>query len=994
MGYTHLGDLSEQNNENIHEDDLLAFLQGRGWNDNMAGQAISQLKQAAKVGGERSLYKANKAVYELLCYGASAQESAGKNRETVWLIDWKKPENNHFAVAEEVTVRHNKERRPDVVLYVNGIAFVVLELKRSTVSMEKGIRQNLRNQDKAEIAEFFATTQLLLAGNDTQGLHYGVIGTPETHYLQWNEEEEEKSAPKNRLDRHLFLLCGKTRLLEITRDFMVFDRGVKKVCRHHQYMGVKKAQERLNNREGGIIWHTQGSGKSLTMVWLANWLRRNKRRARVVVVTDRIELDEQIVGIFAGVGARAHKATGGQDLTAALQDESHWLVCSLVHKFGAGGRAAKDATKKYARQLKAGAGATGNFYVFVDECHRTQSGVLHKAMKALLPNAVFVGFTGTPLMKKDKQTTFEIFGSYIHTYKYNNAVQDGVALDLCYEARDINQRIPAPEKIDAWFEAKTRRLTKNAKQKLMAKWGQMRQMLSSRGRLERIVTDITHDMETRPRLASGCGNAMLVAANISQACKFYDLFCKNAPDIKCAVVTSFVPTDEDEEAENPLKNKIYRKMLANHFDRDEKEAAGRHAEFESQVKQEFVKEPGQMRLLIVVDKLLTGFDAPPATFLYIDKKMRDHGLFQAICRVNRLYDKDKEYGYIVDYKDLFKSLKKAVADYTGEAFDQYDKKDIEGMMQNRLHAARKKLKETREKTAAFWEDVPSPKKTENCLRHFCGDTKEELAAKAESRNAFYAAVSAYLRAYANIANEMEDAGFDKKETAKIIAETRLYAMAMQEIKRGSGDHIDLKGYEPAMQYLMDNYIGADSSKVLMSFDEMSLTALIAKNADDKKDPLNGLPPNMREAENFEATAITLEHNIRREIEQKRATNPAHYDKMSELLERLVKERRDKAMEYAKYLREFAKIAQGVNRGHSDGEYPPKINNQACRVLFDHFQDEEFVMKVDAAVRENMLDEWRGNQAKMRVVKNAIAEAVGADKADEIFGIVMEHKDDY
>jgi type I restriction enzyme R subunit len=484
----------------------------------------------------------------------------------------------------------------------------------------------------------------------------------------------------------------------------VFDAGVKKLCRHNQYFGVRAAQEHAKRREGGIIWHTQGSGKSLIMIWLAKWIVEHIADARVLVITDRTELDEQIEGDFWGVGEKIYRTTSGTDLIATLNATTPFLMCSLIQKFGAreDGEEVGDIPGYIAELKKAlppGFVVKSNLFVFVDECHRTQSGELHKAMKTILPSAVFVGFTGTPLLKADKQKSIEVFGRYIHTYKFDEAVKDGVVVDLRHEARDIDQRITSQAKIDQWFEAKTTGLTTLAKAQLKQRWGTMQKVLSSPSRLEQIVADILMDMATRDRLKSGRGNALLVSGSIYQACKFYELFSNTDLKGKCAIVTSYRPSPTDlkgeDSGEGPTERlrqyDIYKQMLADWFTEPAETAVKKAEEFEEKVKEKFVKEPGQMKLLIVVDKLLTGFDAPPATYLYIDKQMRDHGLFQAICRVNRLDGEDKEYGCVVDYKDLFKSLEGAVHDYTSAALDGYDKDDVAGLLADRLGKARERL---------------------------------------------------------------------------------------------------------------------------------------------------------------------------------------------------------------------------------------------------------------------------------------------------------------
>ena len=528
----------------------------------------------------------------------------------MWLIDWKNPEANDFAIAEEVSIKGENKKCPDIVLYVNGIALGVIELKRSSVSVSEGIRQNLDNQKKDFIRNFFTTMQLVMAGNDTQGLRYGTIETPEKYYLEWKEEIENGYSHK--LDFHLSRVCNKARFLQIIHDFIVFDAGIKKTCRHNQFFGIEAAKRHIARREGGIIWHTQGSGKSLTMVWLAKWIRENVKDARVLIVTDRTELDEQIEKVFTGVEEDIYRTKSGADLVATLNQPNPWLVCSLVHKFGRQSDSENDtATDEFIAELKKSLPsdfkAKGDLFVFVDECHRTQSGKLHEAMKSILPEAMFVGFTGTPLMKKDKKKSVEVFGPYIHTYKFDEAVADGVVLDLRYEARDIDQNVTSQKKVDEWFEAKTRGLSRLAKTQLKQKWGTMQKVLSSKSRLQQIVNDILLDMDTKPRLMDGYGNAMLVCSSVYQACKAYEMFSQTDLAGKVAIVTSFQPTaasikgEETGEGltEKLFKYDIYRKMLADYFEQPEDKAANRVEEFEKEVKKQFIDEPGQMRLLIV-----------------------------------------------------------------------------------------------------------------------------------------------------------------------------------------------------------------------------------------------------------------------------------------------------------------------------------------------------------------------------------------------------------
>ncbi len=652
LGYRYLGNWEARpNTRNIEADLLRSWLSRQDISETLIAKALRELDQAAALGDSQNLYDANKAVYGLLRYGVKVKAGAGEQTQTVPLIDWKQPENNDFAIAEEVILKGQNTRRPDIVLYVNGIALGVLELKKGSVDVAKGIHQSLDNQRKEFHRAFFTTQQLVMAGNDTQGLRYGTTETAAKYYLTWKEEnprynpktdlKSHKYLPTidpaigdNALDTALVRLCAKPRLLELIHDFTVFDAGTKKTCRHNQYFGIKAAQQRVQQREGGIIWHTQGSGKSLTMVWLAKWLRENATDARVLIITDRTELDEQIEGVFKGVDEDIYRTTSGTDLIAKLNNPTPWLLCSLVHKFGSRdeddtSQSTEEFIQDLQRHLPSNFSPKGNLFVFVDECHRTQSGKLHTAMTALLPEAMFIGFTGTPLLKDDKRTSLEVFGTYIHTYKFDEAVSDGVVLDLRYEARDIDQHLTSQQKVDQWFEAKTRSLSELAKSQLKKRWGTLRNVLSSQSRLEMIVNDILMDMETKPRLMDGRGNAMLVCASIYQACKSYEILSRSDLAGKCAIVTSYKPGpadikgEETGEGETEKLNQyaIYRRMLAEYFNETEDRAMQRVEEFEQKVKERFKKEPGQMRLLIVVDKLLTGFDAPSATYLYIDKKM-------------------------------------------------------------------------------------------------------------------------------------------------------------------------------------------------------------------------------------------------------------------------------------------------------------------------------------------------------------------------------------
>lgn len=994
LGYHYLGNWSDRvNNSNIETEILTTFLRDKqGYSDSLITKALYELN---KVAGDqsKSLYDINKEVYSLLRYGVKVKEEAGENTQTVWLINWEEPLENDFAIAEEVTVKGENTKRPDIVLYINGIALGVLELKRSTISVSQGIRQNLDNQKSIFIKSFFTTMQFVMAGNDTEGLRYATIETPEKYYLTWKEKSNSNIA--NSLDRHLLQLCEKERFLELIHNFIVFDSGIKKLCRHNQYFGVKAAQSYISRRDGGIIWHTQGSGKSLTMVWLTKWIREYNSNARVLIITDRDELDEQIKNVFLGVNENIYRTTSGRDLITQLNNTTPWLLCSLIHKFGR-----KDGKKNQAdydnyiaelkRSLPQDFQAQGDIYVFVDECHRTQSGELHKAMKQILPNALFIGFTGTPLLKKDKQTSTEVFGSYIHTYKFNEAVPDKVVLDLRYEARNVDQYITSQIKIDQWFEAKTKGLTEYAKTELKKRWGTMQKVLSSKSRLDKIVADIILDFNTKDRLQNGRGNAMLVCGSIYEACKYYELF-QNAAFTKCAIVTSYdgtlqsikgESTGEDEPIEKIKQYEIYQKMLN-----------GKTPEkFEDEVKQKFIESPAQMKLLIVVDKLLTGFDAPSATYLYIDKSMRDHGLFQAVCRVNRLDGDDKEYGYIIDYKDLFKSLEKSVNDYTSEAFEDYDKDDVNGLLGDRLEKGSECLEKARESIKALCEPVEPPQDTHAYIRYFCGfdtDNSDTIQENQQQRIALYKHTAALVRAYANLSSDMIEAGYTPAEIEIIKQEVKHYEQVRAEVKLASGDYIDLKIYEPAMRHLIDSYIGAEESEIISAFDDMTLIELIVQRGTDA---IDALPKSIKQ--NKEAVAETIENNLRKVIIAQQPTNPKYFEKMSALLDELIQARKAAAQDYKAYLQKVVELSKQVTQLSRASQYPESLNSLAKRALYDNLnQNEQLSLAIDDAIRRTKKDGWRGKKIKEREVKNAIKRHLDSpEDLDRIFEIVKSQSE--
>jgi type I restriction enzyme, R subunit len=1019
LKYRYLGDWSDRlGNSNVDESLLAAYLRKAGYDNLQINRAIYLLRIETD-NHDRGLYENNKAVYKLLRYGVPVKIEAGKVTETVHLINWKEPSKNDFVIVQEVTLRGGHERRPDLVLYVNGIAIGVIELKSSRVSIGEGIRQSLSNQLPEFNQRFFSSIQLIFAGNDSEGLKYGSIGTEEKYFLQWKEDEFDNSRFK--LDKYLLKMCNKDRLLELIYDFVLFDGGVKKLPRVHQYVGIKKAQQHVQQRKGGIIWHTQGSGKSIVMVLLGKWILENNPNARVAIITDRDELDKQIKDVFQDAGETIARCSSGRDLVNQLGQATPRLLCSLIHKFG---RRDVDDFDAFIKDLESKPSTTvGDVFVFVDECHRTQGGKLHRVMKAMLPNAVFIGFTGTPLLKKDKATSLEVFGGYIHTYKFSEAVEDEIVLDLVYEARDIDQRLSSPEKIDQWFEAKTKGLNEWQKDELKKQWGTMQAVLSSRSRMDRIVSDIVFDFSVKPRLSSERGNAILVASSIYEAAKYYTLFQSTPLKGKCAIVTSYNPQAQDitkeetganTETEKQFIYNIYSALLKGI---EAKPNKTKTETYEDEVKRQFVKLPAQMKLLVVVDKLLTGFDAPSCTYLYIDKSMQDHGLFQAICRTNRLDGDDKNFGHIVDYKDLFKKVEKTIAVYTSELDHSDQGVDPEVLVQDRLSKGKQRLDQAIEQLALLCEPVEPPKGELEHIHYFCGNVEipTDLKEREPQRSALYQGTASLVRAYANIVDELEAAGYSNTDIDRIQKLQKHYLDLREMIKQASGESLDMKAYEADMRHLIDTYVQADEPRKISPFDNIGLLDLIVKTgiADAIAEKLSSMKNNKR------AIAETIENNVRRKIIKEHLNDPAFYAKMSVLLDEIIIARKELAIEYEDYLKRIAELVKQVEAGHAD-TLPASLDSPGKRALYSNLKSDAMetiaanqmlaenrpgfvaqvdpytvlALRIDEAVKANRPDGWRGVQAKEQIVKQAIYSVVKDVAEVERLFLIIKAQSEY
>jgi len=657
-----------------------------------------------------------------------------------------------------------------------------------------------------------------------------------------------------------------------------------------------------------------------------------------------------------------------------------------------------DNFEAFIEELKSNPSSTvGDIFVFVDECHRTQSGKLHRVMKAMMPNAVFIGFTGTPLLKKEKETSLEVFGGYIHTYKFSEAVEDEVVLDLVYEARDIDQQLGSEEKIDQWFAAKTKVLNDWQRDELKKKWGTMQNVLSSRSRMDRVVNDIVFDFSVKQRLSNQNGNAILIASSIYEACKYFTLFQKTELKGKCAVVTSYNPQTKDiTEEETGANTETDKQFIYNTYinllqNVDAKPGMSKTEAYEENAKKLFIKAPSSMQLLVVVDKLLTGFDAPPCTYIYIDKSMQDHGLFQAICRTNRLDGDDKQFGYIVDYKDLFKKLGKAIAVYTSELDHSAGGVAPEILLQDRLTKGKERLDNAVEGLVLLCEPVEPPKEVLQHIHYFCGNSEidTDLQEREPQRVALYKGTVAFVRAFANISDEMEEAGYSVAEITRIKRQLDDFLGLREIVRKASGEMLDLKPYEADMRHLIDTYIDADEPRKISFFPDFGLLDLIVKTgiADTIASQLGAMKGDKN------AIAETIENNVRSKIVKEQLSDPAYYERMSSLLEEIIAARKAKAIEYEDYLRRIAELAKSVEAGHS-ADTPAKLDTPGKRALWSNLRhDEGLALAIDANVREARPDAWRGVQARERIIKQALHAILhDAEEVERIFLIVKAQRE--
>ena len=872
---------------------------------------LKAVDELAGVSLNEGLMVANERITNLLLLGTSLEENLedGTRRSFSFkFIDFENLQNNDFYVTEEFEVSRvsqsdaQKHRRPDLVLFINGIPIVVIELKKSSVSFENGIKQLEKEQGKDEIAHLFKYIQLTIAANGS-GARYGTTGTPFKFYSVWKEQDEAKAKESlkslingrevSALDMTLFALLSKDRLLRLVRHYIVFDKKMKKVCRYQQFFAIEETLKRVSAkkegaRAGGLIWHTQGSGKSLTMVMLTKLLKQIYPNSKIIVVTDRIDLDEQIHGTFEKTDITAGRASSGSDLIEKLQSGVS-VITTLVHKF--------EKVKNQKVVIR-----DGDIFVLVDESHRTQGGDLHKAMKKALPLACYIGFTGTPLLKREKNS-FAKFGGEIHRYTIDDAVKDGAVLPLLYEGRYVGQEVLDPEGLTRKFDLISRELGDEAKRDLQQKWARFERVASSEQRLELIAVDINEHFKKSLKMTNGGFKAMLATQRKYDAIKYHQIFEEFA-ELRSAYVIS---SNEHEELEGGHKEYVAKAWQETIKDYGSEEAYLKY------VKDEFVN-GDEIDLLIVVDKLLTGFDAPRACTLYIDKQLKEHNLLQAIARVNRLYD-GKDYGYIIDYRGLLGELDEALTSYA--SLSGFDLEDLSGaVIDVRSEIIKAKTYYT------YLDGLFSSVKFKDDLENYVA-VLEDM----QKRDDFKEWLSQFARAFKLALSSEKICDILSDEEIKAYKQrVKFYNELRKAVQLRYHEACDFGKYEAQMQKLLDTYVSAKEVNELTK-----LVNIFETEFDDE----------VQRVEGKNAKADTIISAVSAVVKEKMESNPAFYKSIAKQIQDVIDEYKAKRLSEEEKLakaKQLKDLITGALKPNED-RYPKEFNGKEILfAIYDNLLD--------------------------------------------------------
>lgn len=881
------------------------------------------------------LVRTSEKIYDALLLGKSYPETVGDGKMLSFnlkYIDWDNPQNNVFHVTEEFAVdsrdrQHNA--RPDIVLFINGIPFAIIECKAPHIPVDEAVGQMIRNQQAAYIPQLFKFAQFVVATNKN-AVKYATVGTPKKFWSFWKEQDTEwlqarlSALVPDRMpteqDRNTVSLFSRDRVFELIRYFILFDANVKKVCRYQQFFAVREIMKTIaesdehGNRRSGVIWHTQGSGKSLTMVMLAKYILMELKdcHPRVVIVTDRKELDAQIAATFAHTRLTPARATSGRHLVELVNSARADVITSIINKFNT---VERQEVKNPSRDI----------FVLVDESHRSNYGLMATRMRSVFPNACYIGFTGTPLMKSEKNTMAR-FGRLIHKYTIRDGVEDGAIVPLIYEGRFVEQKVDE-ENIDLWFKQTTRRLTEAQREDLRRKWSSIRRLTSTDARIKRIALDISeHFIEGY----KDTGFKAMLATNYKRdAIRYLECF-EQFGDLNCAVVISPPDmregVDDADEGADDLVVSFWNKMMQQYGDADR---------YEEAIKNRFCD--GEIDILIVCSKLLTGFDAPLCQVLYIDKELKEHGLLQAIARTNRLHE-GKDYGLIVDYRGLIEKLDTAMDMYSGAGLENFDGGDLKGVVVDVMSAIGN-LRSAYTQLVELFAPVGSISDAE-AVEVFLADDK--------MRQDFYTLLCAFGRALHLVLNaEQAYNALSKEERQKYQDTFIFFSKVRRSVKLQYCDAIDNAEYEPLMQNLLDTHLSVAGLKKITS-------PIDILNKDDFEKELEELG-------SLRSKADAIASRMTRSISEKRDENPAYYDSFSKRIRDALALYKEKVISEAEYLAKMRTIMGDYHAGRSTVSYPERIKNNVhaqaffgvLTALFDEVEDERITPDFVAEVSEEI-----------------------------------------
>lgn len=895
------------------------------------------------------LVKTSERIYDALMLGKSYPETLtdGTTKSfNLKYIDWENFENNVFHVTEEFQCESWDKRnnaRPDIVLFVNGIPFAVIECKAPTISEDQAVEQTIRNEGKDYIPQLFKFAQIVVATNKNK-VKYATAGTGKKYWNVWREQNTEwqnKLIDQNVVgrmpteqDRVLVSLFEHERLRKFVKYFVLYDGNIKKICRYQQYFAVEEIIKTVNtndeqgNRQSGFIWHTQGSGKSLTMVMVAKYIleEMSSLNPKVVVVTDRKELDKQITKTFSHTRLSPARATSGKNLCDLINEGKVDIVTSIINKFNT---VENQGIKNNSRDI----------FVLVDESHRSNYGSLAAKMRIVFPRGCYIGFTGTPLLKNEK--TKLKFGKLIHKYTIKDGVDDGAIVPLIYEGRFVEQDVDE-KNIDLWFDMVTKKLSKAQIADLKAKWSSIQKLTSSDTRIKRVAIDVyQHFMDN----FKASGFKAMLACNFKRDAIRYKAVFDQLCDITTEVVISAPDMREghediDESGDSLVQN-FWKKKMEQYDNADD---------YEDSLKNKFID--GEIDILIVCSKLLTGFDAPRTQVIYIDKELKEHGLLQAIARTNRLYD-GKDFGLIVDYRGLISNLDEAMEMYSGAGLENFDKEDIKGAVID-VMAYVARLRQSYSQLCDIFISLKN-KRDEEEIEVFLADE--------ETRGKFYDTLCIFGRMLTMVMNsEKAFTAFDREEINKYHSEFVFFSKIRRSIKIRYADALDNSVYEKQMQNLLDTYMSV--GEVQQIYEPVDIL--------DKP----AFEQTIEKMESPRSKADAIASHLAKSIKLNHDEHPEWYESFSKRIKDTLEAFKQKLLDAAQYLKEMKDILKDYQEGTAHTQYPDKVKGNAHAEAFygvivselskvvdlkaNYFVIEDLAVEITSIIQNNVSVDWQTN----------------------------------